>query len=146
MHYKGLLAVFIASCATQALAIDFNSANYIWNNEGSPGPGGNMPVGSRAFRRAAYAPRGKRTFSADILITADNAYELYVNEVKVGTGSALNVAQLYHVPLTRGCNVFAVNATNTATVPAGLIATIKVHYTDGSTRDHRDRSELESVH
>ncbi|KAF9044023.1 hypothetical protein BJ165DRAFT_1594715 [Panaeolus papilionaceus] len=71
----------------------------------------------------------------DILITAENAYELYVNEVKVGTGSALNVAQLYHVPLTSGCNVFAVNATNTATVPnpAALIATIKVHYTDGST-------------
>ncbi|PPQ65163.1 hypothetical protein CVT24_011026 [Panaeolus cyanescens] len=135
MFYKGLLLGLVAACATQVLGIDFSASNYIWTNEGNPGPGGNMPVGTRAFRRAAYAPRGKRTRSADILISADNAYELYVNEVKIGTGSNFHTAQLYHVPLTKGCNVFAVNATNTATVPnpAGLVATIKVRYTDGST-------------
>ncbi|KAF9044011.1 hypothetical protein BJ165DRAFT_1594707 [Panaeolus papilionaceus] len=134
MFFKGLLVAVIAACTTQVIGIDFSNANYIWTSEG---PEPNMPVGLRAFRRAAYAPRGKKTFSADILITADNGYELYVNEVKVGSGANLHTAQLYHVPLTKGCNIFAVSAANSGTTPnpAGLIAAIKVHYTDGSTEE-----------
>ncbi|KAF9037145.1 hypothetical protein BJ165DRAFT_1614726 [Panaeolus papilionaceus] len=133
MYFKGVLMGLVATCIAQVAAIDFSTSNYIWTNEGQP-PSRQPPPGSRAFRRAAYAPRNKHTKYADILISTDDKYQLFVNEVKIGSGNSFQTSQLYHVPLDRGCNIFAVNATNGGNVPnpAGVLATIKIHYTDGS--------------
>lgn len=64
--------------------------------------------------------------TADIVITCDNEYILYVNGAKVGEGTDWNTAQaLKAVELKPGNNIIAVQAKNTGG-PAGLIALIKV--------------------
>ncbi|KAF4609447.1 hypothetical protein D9613_012948 [Agrocybe pediades] len=124
--------MLLALCAAQALAIDFTNSKWIWTNEGDAN--GNQPAGSRAFRREYNAPAGKSALSANVIITADNGYTLYLNGKQVGTGHNFHEAQAYCVRLAPSCNVFAVNATNDLTVrnPASLIATIEIKYTDGS--------------
>ncbi|KAF9547110.1 hypothetical protein CPC08DRAFT_648854 [Agrocybe pediades] len=122
----------MALCVTQVLALDFSNAKWIWTNEN--GGGVNKPPGSRAFRREYFPSPGKFALSANVLITTDNGYTLYLNGQQIGTGHNWPIAQTYCVPLSPFYNVFAVNATNDLTVPnpAGLLAAIEFKYTDGS--------------
>ncbi|KAJ6613886.1 hypothetical protein B0H10DRAFT_2221866 [Mycena sp. CBHHK59/15] len=72
------------------------------------------PTAHRAFRKTFSPPQGKTATLADIIITADDSYILYVNGIQ---------------PCL---NVFAVDAGNNAG-PAGLLATVQVTYSDGGT-------------
>ncbi|KAJ7043111.1 lectin [Mycena alexandri] len=123
-----VLALFIASAA----ALDFGASKWIWTNEVS---GGNAPVGARAFRKDFTAPLGKTPVQADIIITVDNSFSLYVNGAEVGGGGDFLKAERFCVPLHPCLNVFAVTAVNGATTPnpAGLLAAILVTYSDGTT-------------
>ncbi|KAJ7632111.1 lectin [Roridomyces roridus] len=113
-------------------ALDFDASTWIWTNEVS---GGNAPVGTRAFRKDFVAPLGKTPVQADIIMTADNTFTLYVNNVSVGGGEDFLFAERFCVPLYSCLNVFAVTATNTLTTPtpAGLLAAIEITYDDGTT-------------
>ena len=124
--------LLLAAFAAQTLAIDFTNSKWIWTNEA--GVGANRPPGSRAFRRVYNPTLFKTPVSANILITADNGYTLYVNGNQVGVGHNWPTAQGYCVSLSPTCNVFAVNATNDLTVPnpAGVLASIEITYSDGS--------------
>ncbi|KAJ7611595.1 lectin [Roridomyces roridus] len=126
------LAFAALSVFPRISALDFDASTWIWTNEVS---GGNAPVGSRAFRKDFVAPLGKTPVQADIIMTADNSFTLYVNGISVGGGGDLHFAERFCVPLCSCLNVFAVTATNGATTPnpAGLLAAIQITYSDGTT-------------
>jgi len=72
----------------------------------------------------------------DILIAADNAYELWVNGRMIGSGSDWESPQHFEVPrpVARQRSVIAVKATNAGEV-AGLICRTRAWLRDGSTSD-----------
>ncbi|PPR00126.1 hypothetical protein CVT26_008906 [Gymnopilus dilepis] len=129
------LPIIVFGCwARSVLGLDFSDSLWIWTDETTINF--SDPVGSRAFRNDWCPPEGKIPFSANILITVDNEYGLYVNGLWVGSGSDWQTVQSYCVSLTPGCNTFAVNATNdvgTAANPGAVLAAIQITYTDGTT-------------
>ncbi|TYL49819.1 Bacterial alpha-L-rhamnosidase [Nocardioides sp. BGMRC 2183] len=116
-------------------------ASWIWTQEDTRPQ---APAEPRAFRRTLTSPEGREARSAEILITGDDSFRLWLNGSLVGeTAGAENEWQgvrRYRVDLEAERNVFAVRTTNTAessgaNSPAGLLATIRVRYDDGTTED-----------
>jgi hypothetical protein len=141
-HTVGLLYLVAAACAVgvaNAAAVasigDFSGSQFIWNGPPPGVDGLTYPAGNASFRRDWSPPKGKVPVSADILINADDAYTLYVNGRKVGTGVNRSSAERYCVRLDDSCcNVFAVEGQNFVSSPpnlAGILAVIQVKYTDG---------------
>lgn len=103
-------------------------AQWIWHDEGSPAQ--SAPVGKRFFRRTWTLEHDATVESARVFLTADNAFELWINGRHVGAGN--NFHQLYDFDvrewLQPGVNVVAVAAENgsDAPNPAGLIAELVV--------------------
>ncbi|KAF5379400.1 hypothetical protein D9615_006572 [Tricholomella constricta] len=126
-----ILYFLIATCATCVAGLDFTGANWIWT-PGRAADGVTYPLGNVTFRRDFTPPAGRVPIAANILITTDNVYTLYVNGRKVGTGTDFRYPQRYCVPLVKDCNVFAVSAQNTGNA-AGLLAAIQIRYSDGFT-------------
>ncbi|KAJ7077685.1 hypothetical protein B0H15DRAFT_954976 [Mycena belliarum] len=117
----------IQSRATSALS--FTDSQWIW----TPTTTANAFVG---LRKDFTPPFGRALISAEIIISAVSAFNLYVNGNFIGPGTPPNrgrFAQRYCVDLLPSYNVFAVNASTTATTGGGLLATILLTYTDGST-------------
>lgn len=129
----------LTSLATVVAALDFSNAHWIW----LPGPapdGVTYPPGNATFRRDYYPPAGRTPLSANILITVDNAYTLWVNGREIGTSNDFRQAHRYCVPLEPDCNVFAIQGQNAPSGipsspnnPAGAISAIEIRYTDGFT-------------
>ncbi|KAF5379138.1 hypothetical protein D9615_006086 [Tricholomella constricta] len=96
------------------------------------------PAEDRAFRRTYAPPSGVSAISADILITADNGFTLYINGHLIGSHADWLTAQRYHVSLYSGTNVFAIHTSNNLNVEgedstAGLLVAIQIAHSDGST-------------
>lgn len=123
-----MLVGLLLFCATQVIAAGFSSTgNWIWTNEEI------TLAGSRAFRRDFCPPQGKTPFKANIYITAANQYTLYVNAEEIGSGSNFQAGGAFCVSLSTGCNTFAVAVTTTLFPNPGLLATMNIVYTDGTT-------------
>ena len=77
----------------------------------------------------------KAPVSANIIVTGDDFYTLYVNGELIGRGYSYTQSRGYCVKLGPGINVFAVAVQNGGAVPnpAGLLAAISVTYSDGTT-------------
>ena len=109
------------------------SARWIWHAEGSPAA--SAPVGTRLFRRTFTIEAGAQVESARLIMTADNAFELSVNNNPAGQGD--NFKQLYVFDLARllqpGENVLSVRAENGGNTPnpAGLIGALVIRFNDG---------------
>ncbi len=108
-------------------------AKWIWRREGDPAA--SAPVGKRFFRRVVNLEATARLESARMFLTADNAFELFVNGRRAGSGDNFHLAYALDVaPLLRpGPNVLAVAAENggDAPNPAGLIGTLVLQFRDG---------------
>jgi hypothetical protein len=122
-----------------------SGANWIWTdemnnaNQNAPGPS------SRPFRKKVATPSGKKAISADISLTVDNSFSLYVNGRLVGstTGSSntWQSGQVFQsVSLNPDSNVFAVAANNFAAdgttndnSAAGLVAAIILTLEDATS-------------
>jgi hypothetical protein len=108
-------------------------ATWIWYAEGSPAS--SAAVGRRYFRRIVSLDEKAPIESARAVMTADNAFELFVNGRSAGRGDnfhrayAMDVAAL----LTPGANVLAVEAENGADAPnpAGLIGALAITFRGG---------------
>ncbi|PPQ96202.1 hypothetical protein CVT26_005607 [Gymnopilus dilepis] len=127
------VAVLAAFSLTPVVALDFSNSSWIWTNEVKNGA---APPGSRPFRNDWCPPQGKVPSTASIIITADNAYTLFLNGNTVGSASNWTTVQSYCVNLNPGCNTFAINATNfdgPGPNPAGVLLATLISYTDGST-------------
>ncbi|PFH45076.1 carbohydrate-binding module family 67 protein [Amanita thiersii Skay4041] len=153
MAVKAFLYLLFVAFITHVAALDWTGAKWIWD---TPSNNGNQPPGTRDFRREYFTPSGKKVVSAEVLITADNAYSLFVNGNLIGSGNDWRTSQEYCVRLDPFCNVFAVRATNAGATPnpAGVLAAIQITYTDGFTetivsdtnwRAHTDTVGFEQV-
>ncbi|KAG6919336.1 hypothetical protein DXG01_006882 [Tephrocybe rancida] len=137
MELKVVLGLYLAitTCISSVVGLDFTGANWIWALGPPAANGDSYPSGNTTFRRDLTPTNGKVPISANILITTDNAYTLYVNGNLVGTGNDLRLAQRYCVRLVKDFNVFAIEAQNSAGAPAGnpagVLAAIQIHYNDG---------------
>ncbi|GAB3403415.1 hypothetical protein GCM10027515_14390 [Schumannella luteola] len=115
--------------------VTVDGANWIWTPEAA----GNPPAEDRAFRRTLTSPNGRDAVSAEIVITADDSYTLWVDGTQVGATEPVEngwqQSRSYPVDLKKTGSVVAVRTTNGPNSPAGLIAAIRVTYDDGSTAD-----------
>ncbi len=96
-----------------------------------------QPAGAAWFRAGMAVSEKARIRSAELFITADNLYTVYLNGRFAGESAAdpnawrrakrLDVAPL----LAAGHNVIAIEAVNTAPGPSGVIARLAVELIDG---------------
>ena len=109
-------------------------AHWIWYPEGNPAA--SAEPCTRYFRRVFALDPKKRVDSAQLEITADNAFQVWLNGNQLRGGANFHTIYTPDVKrhLKRGCNVLAVAATNggDGPNPAGLIAALQVTYDDGS--------------
>jgi hypothetical protein len=110
-------------------------AKWIWYPEGNPAA--SAPVGKRYFRRAIKTDEARTIESAEVAMTADNRFELFVNGCWAGAGDDFHVAQTMDVTglLRPGFNVLTVTAENGGDRPnpAGLIGALTIRFVDGGT-------------
>ncbi|KAJ7150701.1 hypothetical protein C8R46DRAFT_1305369 [Mycena filopes] len=112
--------------------LTFSNSKWIWNSATA------TPNALLALRKDFTPPLGKALIGAEIIISGDDIYHLYVNGDLVGSNTPVfrpRFAERFCVDLLPSYNVFAVNASTTGTGAAagGLIATIQLTYTDGTT-------------
>lgn len=116
----------------------FDDARWIWYPEGSPAQ--QAPAATRYFRRTVTVPADRTLDRAELLITADDQYVLYVNGAEAARSSgqrdAWRQAAVVDVTdrLTAGANTVAVAATNTGG-PGSWIAKLRLRYADGGTSE-----------
>jgi alpha-L-rhamnosidase len=105
-------------------------AKWIWHNEGNPVVA--APVGERFFRRAFELSPNQKIRSAEIVLTADNSFEAWINGQLAGSGG--DFKQSFHFDikswLKPGANLLCVKAVNGADSPnpAGLIGALDVQF------------------
>ncbi|KAJ6479028.1 hypothetical protein C8R45DRAFT_1101455 [Mycena sanguinolenta] len=111
-------------------SVSFTGVPWIWTNDVPAS--GDVPIVSRAFRRTYLPAAIGVPASADIIITADNEYTLWVNGVEIGSGTNWKIAQHYIVNLAPASElVLAVLANNTAVSVAGLLVALEVNMVVG---------------
>lgn len=133
----------------QGLAFDPSGremeAEWIWHQEIEldrrvlPKPGG------RLFRKTFSLDPGNLPRRAEVLITADHAFELFLNGKPVAQGQDWREAQRLEIPvdLLADQNVIAAAGRNDGVIPnpAGLLFTLRLEYADGNRQFiHSDRS------
>ncbi len=109
-------------------------AKWIWHNEGNPAAA--APVGERFFRRQFDLPANGKIGSAEIILTADNSFEVWVNGEAVGSGGDFKQSFRFDIKrrLKSGPNLICVKAVNGADSPnpAGLIGALSIRLQDAS--------------
>jgi hypothetical protein len=110
------------------------SANWIWYPEGNPAA--SAPPGKRYFKKA-FSVEGE-VKSAQLTMTADNQFAVWVNGTEVGNGDTHTRTFTFDVAgkLKQGENLVAVEAVNTtdAPSPAGLIGSLVIQFKDGRSQ------------
>ncbi|WP_205470849.1 family 78 glycoside hydrolase catalytic domain [Nocardioides sp. SYSU D00038] len=130
--------------------LDLAGARWVWHAETVNPPA--APAGQRYFRTDLAPAQGKSAESAEVLITADDGYRLFVNGEPVGASPdaahTWMTAQRFEVELTGDNDVLAVEARNSweaagnqVPSPAGVLAKIRVKHTDGSSVVRRTDAE-----
>ncbi len=109
------------------------AAQWIWFPEGDPAEA--APPGVRYFRRPIIVDAGSPIASAQLAMTADNAFSCRINGQDVGSGDdwkkvvVLDAAKF----LKPGSNLITIEARNGAATssPAGLIGALTISYGNG---------------
>lgn len=93
--------------------------------------------GTRLFRKTFDLVPGKTLQSARLVVTADQAFELYLNGKPITQGNDWHQVQHADIPpdLLGPKNILAVKGVNDGLIPnpAGLLLQLQLHYTDNST-------------
>ena len=122
-------------------------AKWIWHREGEPAVA--APVGHRFFRRLLVLDAERGIASARMAMTADNAFELWVNGQRAGAGE--EASQAFRMDITRwlkpGTNILAVDGFNAHEEPnpAGLIGALQIQFRDGGTLEVVTDGQWESA-
>ena len=113
---------------------DLGGAEWIWFPEGDPAI--SAPIATRYFRRVFELPAGQAVRAANIEITADDQFHLFVNGREAGSGEHWTTPEKFAIDawLKPGRNVLAVEARNVGNDPnpAGLIAKLRVEFKQGT--------------
>lgn len=113
----------------------FEGCHWIWTPEGDPHD--RAPAGTRYFRTVLTLPADASIKSAWALVTADDQFVLFVNGKQAarsdGQGFAWQRPQTVRIEhlLHPGTNAIAIEATNSAESPAGVLARFRVHLASG---------------
>lgn len=111
-----------------------DGAKWIWFPEGNPAA--SAPVARRYFRRVFELPPDQAIHAATIAITADDAFQLYVNGKPAGNGNHWMTPGTFTIGalLQPGTNVLAVEARNVGNAPnaAGLIGKLSIAFEQGN--------------
>jgi len=130
-----------------AVPVRLGAARWVWHREGNPAA--SAPPGKRFFRRRFELDPDARVEAARLVLTADNAFECWVNGRRVGSGDDWRRAYAFDVTalVKAGANLVAVAAANTTDVanPAGMVAAIAVRLTSGRTLSWRSDGTWESA-
>ncbi len=123
-----VLAGWLEAAPRSALAQD---AQWIW----SPGQTGEIPLGACYFRKTFSLDQPE---AGEVQISADNAYDLYVNGRRVGDGKNWRTMDVHDITkyLVHGRNSVAVKALNTESPDAGLAARVIVKSNGGTHVAH----------
>ncbi|GAA3891797.1 hypothetical protein GCM10022381_37050 [Leifsonia kafniensis] len=126
--------VTIPELSANADALTFANSDWIWTPEaGAPV----APGEDRAFRKPLDSPAGKQAKKAEIFITADDSYQLWINGRLIarteGASNEWQGSKRYVVDLDGSKNVIAVRTTNGAGSAAGLLMVGRVSYDDLSS-------------
>src|SRR5439155_18013714 len=126
---------FSGTQAAQEQMSPFPTAKWIWYKEGNPAE--SAPPGKRYFRRVLNLEPNRSITSGPFSLTADNAFELWVNGRRAGAGD--NFQKLYSLNVSRllkpGTNLLCVAAENTSDTPnpAGLVGALTIRFQDGGS-------------
>ncbi len=114
-------------------AFDLKGSSWVWFDEKGPSPQQSAPKGVRFFRGTVTVPQDRRMVSARFLIAADDTFELYVNGRPAGRGGGWKQPQMVditnHLNLTK--NTLAIEVTNGAPGPAGLVGKLRIDFDRG---------------
>ncbi|KAJ7820115.1 hypothetical protein B0H14DRAFT_2600218 [Mycena olivaceomarginata] len=112
---------------TDPPTIAFDRGHWVWT-DAIPADG-DIPAGSRAFRRRFVPQPGQIPSSATVIITADSGYQLWVNGINIGFGNGFRTAETWNINFVSGppVIVFAVLATNSKAGPAGLMMVSEIN-------------------
>jgi len=138
-----ILGVLIAAGGVSALRgdewsqPDWGGAKWVWRVSDPGARIDALPAGVCYFRAGVAVTERARIVAADLLVTADNLYEVTLNGKPVAGNltepNAWNRPKRFDVAalLTAGDNVIAVEAANTLPGPAGLLLKLRVVLGDG---------------
>ena len=128
-----LLLPLVTVGAVFAATPTLDGAQWIWHQGAGPA------AGTWSFQKGFAFPAGQKPKTARVLITCDNLWTLYVNGEKAGQNDpdadswrrpqAVDVTK--HLVIER--NAVAIEGTNTAPSPAGLLVKLAVEFEDGKT-------------
>lgn len=116
----------------------FDGAKWIWYSREPMPMSQDFPGGAHCFRGAVTLPVAARVESAELVITADNLFSLYLNGQLAGESeanpNAWNRPKRFDVTrlIAPGRNLVAVEAINTVPGPAGLLVKLVVKLSNGS--------------
>ena len=108
-------------------------ATWIWSGEGNPTE--SAPAGSRFFRRLVTLEDGAKITSARLFMTADDAFEVWINGKSVDNGA--DIQKVFEIDvrnwLKPGVNIVAIEAVNGGRTPnpAGLVGSMQITFNDG---------------
>lgn len=115
-----VLLAIIASCAQGATSPW--KGGWIWSQ---------TPREDNYFRKAIEVKADPA--QAKLAITADNIYELYVNDTKIASDSDWTNLEVYDLSkhLGKGCNIIAIKAIDPGADLGGLLVELAIAYADG---------------
>jgi hypothetical protein len=110
-----------------------DNAQWIWEPDVTPTS--NITDGTWYFRKGFTLPADKEIQSAELIMSADNIFTAWVNGTEVGTDDTWEDFAVFQVNsgVQSGTNILAVSVINTIPGPAGLIGSLVVTFTDGTT-------------
>jgi putative heme-binding domain-containing protein len=125
-----LFAAFMSFCCTENSVAQ--EAEWIW----SPQHRKDQVPGVECFFRKRFDLNAPD--QGEIMITADDTYEIFVNGKKAATGSGTRRLDRYNISnlLVRGQNIVAVRVENTNGNTAALVARVQVKEKDGNWVSH----------
>ena len=141
-----LLLVAAASAADPGTPPDLSKAQWIWSSTAGHSDGGPESFFRRKFVLAA------KPAEATIVVTADNGYELFVNNRRIAgklgyDGSYWGTVDRFRIEqnLVEGPNVIAIHGENLGG-PAGVVAAVYIRTADGrETRFATDKDWLSTA-
>ncbi|KAK0438603.1 hypothetical protein EV421DRAFT_1906527 [Armillaria borealis] len=114
--------------------LEFSGSTWIWTGEQNGAANDDAPAGVRPFREAIPSSSTKCPVCTTIIMSCDDSYSIVVSGKEIGAGNGYHTSAIYTVGLEpESHNVFAIAVNNTGGA-AGLIAAIRVDYSDGITQ------------